>query len=122
MEYLIVYGEKEREEFELWKLSLKNREAYFHCRAEKDLYGIGLNALLVEDLLTKNRYYVLEEYEALKYYGGSALCLHNIYCTESVDIYEIKKLYESCIRIYDPLLGVGLGRYNLKGMTYQQTK
>lgn len=114
MHYLIVYGKEEAEEFESWKLSIKNKP-HFYRVTEYD-GGMGMLDFKIENKLNDDVYHVLEESEALKYYGGSALYLNEIYCTKNVHDDAIRRLYEACIRKYTPFLEIGLSNHRFKNV------
>lgn len=112
MHYLIVYSKEEAKEFEEWKLAIKNRPQFYYVLLDDS--GMGFIDFKIEDKCGDNVYHVLEEKEALKYYGGSALYLNEIYCTEKVDANKIKKLYWTCVRKYTPFIQIGLSQYIFK--------
>lgn len=112
MHYLIVYSKEEAKEFEEWKLAIKNRPQFYYVLLDDS--GMGIIDFKIEDKCGDNVYHVLEEKEALKYYGGSALYLNEIYCTEKVDANKIKKLYWTCVRKHTPFRQIGLSQYIFK--------
>lgn len=122
MHYLIVYGKEEENEFKEWKDAIRNRQQFYSTRICNG--GMGIMEFKIENKLNDDVYLVLEESEALKYYGGCALYLNEIYCTNSVDDDAIRKLYEACIRKYTPFVEIGLIKYNFKNVIeeYQKRK
>lgn len=115
MHYLIVYGKEELKQFEKWKLDIKNREQFY--RVSSNDVGMGIFDFKIEDRCGDNVYHVLEENEALKYYGGSSLYLNEIYCTKNVDSDSIINLYGACVRKYTPFLEIGLSNYDFKNIS-----
>ena len=112
MHYLIVYNSEEAKEFEEWKLAIKNSSQFYYVLLDDN--GMGFVDFKIEEKIGDNVYHVLEESEALKYYGGSALYLNEIYCTEKVDVDKIKKLYWTCVRKHTPFRQIGLSEYRFK--------
>jgi len=108
-EYLLIYNKKYKEEIETWKLGL-SRDRYYIRKDDE----FQIDKIYIEDICNNNIYYILEESDALKYYGGSCFYINHIYCTDDVDNEAIYKLYKTCIRRFNPITDIGLSNFDFK--------